>query len=42
MVAPNQSAERQAHAKEIGLGSKHAPPPPAPDAKQRRRQNSAA
>ena len=40
MVAPNYSAQRQALAKQIGLGRKPAPPPPAP--KPRRRRNTAS
>jgi predicted transcriptional regulator len=43
MVAPNYSAQRQALAKQIGLGRKPAPPPPAfePEKPRRRRKASA-
>jgi predicted transcriptional regulator len=37
MVAPTYSAQRQALAKQIGLGRKPAPPPPAPKAGRRRK-----
>ena len=37
MVAPNYSAQRQALAKQIGLGRKPAPPPPAPKPGRRRK-----
>jgi predicted transcriptional regulator len=37
MVAPNYSAQRQALARQIGLGRKPAPPPPAPKPKRRRK-----
>ena len=37
MVAPNYSAQRQALAKQIGLGRKPAPPPPAPKTGRRRK-----
>jgi predicted transcriptional regulator len=37
MVAPNYSAQRQALAKQIGLGRKPAPPPPAPKSGRRRK-----
>ena len=37
MVAPSYSAQRQALAKQIGLGRKPAPPPPAPKPKRRRK-----
>ena len=42
MVAPNYSAQRQALAKQIGLGRKPAPPPPEPEPKPKRRRKSAA
>ena len=43
MVAPNYSAQRQALAKQIGLGRKLAPsPPPAPETKPRRRRKTTA
>ena len=41
MVAPNCSAQRQALAKQIGLGRKPAPPPPAPEKPKRRRKTAA-
>jgi predicted transcriptional regulator len=37
MVAPTYSAQRQALAKQIGLGRKPAPPPPAPKPGRRRK-----
>jgi predicted transcriptional regulator len=37
MVAPDYSAQRQALAKQIGLGRKPAPPPPAPKPGRRRK-----
>jgi predicted transcriptional regulator len=37
MVAPTHSAQRQALAKQIGLGRKPAPPPPAPTPGRRRK-----
>ena len=40
MVAPNYSAQRQAMAKQIGLGRKPAPPP-EPEKPKRRRKTSA-
>ena len=44
MVAPNYSAQRQALAKQIGLGRKAAPPPPppAPETKPKRRRKTTA
>ena len=42
MVAPNYSAQRQALAKQIGLGRKPAPPPPAPEPKPTRRRKAEA
>ena len=42
MVAPNYSAQRQALAKQIGLGRKPAPPPPAPEPKPKRRRKTEA
>jgi predicted transcriptional regulator len=43
MVAPNYSAQRQALAKQIGLGRKPAPlPPPAPEPKPKRRRKTAS
>ena len=43
MVAPNYSAQRQALAKQIGLGRKAAPPPPpAPETKPKRRRRTTA
>jgi predicted transcriptional regulator len=41
MVAPNYSAQRQTHAKQIGLGRKPAPPP-APEPKPKRRRKAEA
>ena len=41
MIAPTYSAQRQAFAKQIGLGRKPAPPPPEPEPKPRRRRKSA-
>ena len=41
MIAPTYSAQRQAFAKQIGLGRKLAPPPPEPEPKPRRRRKSA-
>ena len=38
MVAPNYSAQRQALAKQNGLGRKPAPPPPAPRPKGSRKK----
>jgi predicted transcriptional regulator len=37
MVAPNYSVQRQTLAKQIGLGRKPAPPPPAAEPKPKRR-----
>mgnify|MGYP003408577914 CR=1 FL=1 len=37
MVAPNYSAQRQALARQIGLGRKPAPPPPPPKPGRRRK-----
>ena len=42
MVAPNYSAQRQALAKQIGLGRKPAPQPPAPEPKPKRRRKAGA
>jgi predicted transcriptional regulator len=42
VVAPKYSAQRQALAKQIGLGRKPAPPPPAPETKPKRRRKTAA
>jgi predicted transcriptional regulator len=42
MVAPTYSAQRQALAKQIGLGRKPAPLPPAPEPKPKRRRKSEA
>ena len=42
MVAPTYSAQRQALAKQIGLGRKPAPPPPAPEPKPKRRRKTEA
>ena len=42
MVAPNYSAQRQALAKQIGLGRKPAPRPPAPAPKPKRRRKADA
>ena len=42
MVAPKYSAQRQALAKQIGLGRKPAPPEPAPETKPKRRRKTAA
>jgi predicted transcriptional regulator len=41
MVAPNYSAQRQALAKQIGLGRKPAPPPPAPEPEKPKRRRKA-
>jgi predicted transcriptional regulator len=41
MVAPTYSVQRQALAKQIGLGRKPAPPPPAPEKPKRRRRADA-
>lgn len=40
MVAPTYSAQRQALAKQIGLGRKPAPPPPAPKPGRRRKTDA--
>ena len=40
MVAPNYSAQRQAMAKQIGLGRKRAPPPEPEKPKRRRKATS--
>ena len=42
MVAPNYSAQRQALAKQFGLGRKPAPPPPAPEPTPKRRRKTIA
>ena len=42
MVAPTYSAQRQALAKQIGLGRKPAPPPPVPEPKPKRRRKTEA
>ena len=42
MVAPTYSAKRQALAKQIGLGRKPAPAPPAPELEKPRRRKKAA
>jgi predicted transcriptional regulator len=41
MVAPNYSVQRQTLAKQIGLGRKPAPTPPAPEKPKRRRKADA-
>lgn len=40
MVAPTYSAQRQALAKQIGLGRKPTPPPPAPKSGRRRKTSA--
>jgi predicted transcriptional regulator len=42
MVAPNYSAQRQALAKQIGLGRKPAAPPTVPEPKPKRRRKTEA
>jgi len=41
MVAANYSAQRQALAKQLGLGRKPAPPAPAPKPKRKGRRKTA-